>query len=106
MEKTKRLIFLLSALLTCSVISGCGIDKEEYEVVVAELEQTKAELEQAYSKIAEIEKSLDLPNIDTDIMEKLRSAQQKAGDLSARVKSLTTENEQLKEELAKINTMK
>ena len=105
MKKSRILIFLLAAILALFVITACGVSKDEHEKVVIELEQTKAELEQAKSKIAEIEKSIEIPQIDTEIMEKLRSAQQKAGDLSVRVKSLTAENEQLKEDLAKIKDM-
>jgi regulator of replication initiation timing len=43
---------------------------------------------------------MELSKIDTEILAKLRSAQQKAGDLSAKVKELTIENEQLKKALA------
>ena len=58
--------------------------------------------EEARSKIAEMEKSVALPATNADIVEKLRSAQQKAGDLSARVRDLTMKNEQLMKELAEI----
>jgi outer membrane murein-binding lipoprotein Lpp len=105
MKKTKRLIFLFAAILLLA-ISACGVSKDEHERVLIELEQANAKLEQAESKIAAIERTMELPQIDTEIMEKLRSAQQKAGDLSSKIKTLTTENEQLKEELAKIKAIK
>jgi regulator of replication initiation timing len=44
--------------------------------------------------------------IDTKILEKLRSAQQKAGELSLKVKDLTIENEKLKKELAEMKAKK
>ena len=89
-------------VLTVLVISGCGISKNEHEKTVAELQQTKVELEQAKAKIAEIDKIMERSKIDTEILAKLRSAQQKAGDLSAKVKELTIENEQLRKTLADI----
>ncbi|MDB9823309.1 hypothetical protein OAC89_06390 [Deltaproteobacteria bacterium] len=105
MKKPRGIMFLLVAILALFAISACGVSKGEHEKVVTELKETKVELEQAKLKIAEIERTIELPQINTEIIEKLRSAQQKAGDLSAKVKSLTTENEELKEDLAKIKDM-
>ena len=105
MKGSKTLLLLLSAILIVSVITACGISKEEYENTVADLARTKAELEEARSKIAEMEKSLAVPASKTDIVEKLRSAQQKASDLSARVKSLTAENESLRDNLEKTKSL-
>jgi predicted RNA-binding protein with PIN domain len=99
-EKLRKIAVLTVAVLTVLVISGCGVSKDEHEKTVAELQQTKVELEQAKAKIAEIDKLMELSKIDTEILAKLRSAQQKAGDLSAKVKELTIENEQLKKALA------
>ena len=93
-------------VLTLIVISGCGVSKDEHQKIVTELQQTKVELEQAKAKLAEIDKALEDSKIDTKILEKLRSAQQKAGDLSTRVKELTTENEQLKKEMAEMKAKK
>ena len=100
MEKLRKIAVLTVAVLTVLVISGCGVSKDEHEKTVAELQQTKVELEQAKAKIAEIDKLMELSNIDTEILTKLRSAQQKAGDLSSKVKELTIENEQLRKALA------
>ncbi len=102
MEKLRKIAVLTVAVLTVLVISGCGVSKDEHEKTVAELQQTKVELEQAKAKIAEIDKLMELSKIDTEILTKLRSAQQKAGDLSAKVKELTIENEQLRKTLADI----
>ena len=46
MKKQGRLIFILAAILLLA-ISACGVSKDEHEKVVIELEQAKAELEQA-----------------------------------------------------------
>lgn len=100
MEKLRKIAVLTVAVLTVLVISGCGVSKDEHEKTVAELQQTKVELEQAKAKIAEIDKLMELSKIDTEILTKLRSAQQKAGDLSSKVKELTIENEQLRKALA------
>jgi len=105
-EKFRKIFVLTVAVLTLLVISGCGVSKDEHGKTVTELQQTKVELEQAKAKLAEIDKALEDSKIDTKILEKLRSAQQKAGDLSTRVKELTTENEQLKDQLAKVKTVK
>lgn len=100
MEKLRKIAVLTVAVLTVLVISGCGVSKDEHEKTVAELQQTKVELEQAKAKIAETDKLMELSKIDTEILTKLRSAQQKAGDLSAKVKELTIENERLRKALA------
>jgi CHASE3 domain sensor protein len=104
--KFRRLIILTLALLGVLAISGCGVSKDEHEKTIAELQQTKIELEQTRAKIAEIDTLMEASNIDTTILEKLRSAQQKAGELSTKVKDLTIENEQLKKELAAIKAKK
>ncbi len=104
MKKSGRLILISLSILTVFAISACGVSENEYEGVVAELEKTKAGLEQANSRIAELEESLELSKMGTDIMEKLKSAQQKAVNLSSKVKELAIENERLKKELAEIKT--
>jgi len=104
--KFRRLVILTVALLGVLAISGCGVSKDEHEKTAAELQQTKIDLEQAKAKLAVFDTSMEDSNIDTKILEKLRSAQQKAGELSARVKDLTIENEKLKKELAEIKAKK
>lgn len=106
MIKSRRFVVLTLAILGVLAIYGCGVNKDEHEKTVAELQQTKVELDQAKAKLAEIDKAMESSNIDTKILEKLRSAQQKAGELSAKVKDLTVENEQLKKELAKMKVKK
>jgi len=104
--KFRRLVVLTVTLVGVLMISGCGVSKDKHEKTVAELQQAKAELEQAKSKLAGYDKALEDSKIDTKILEKLRSAQQKAGELSARVKDLTIENEKLKKELAEMKAKK
>jgi len=104
--KFRGFAVLTLTLLGVIAISGCGVSKDEHEKTVVELQQTKVELDQAKAKLAEIDRAMEASKIDTKILEKLRSAQQKAGELSARVKDLTIENEQLKKELAKMKAKK
>jgi septal ring factor EnvC (AmiA/AmiB activator) len=104
--KFRRFVVLSAALVGVLAISGCGVSKDEHEKTVAELQQAKAELEQTKSKLTEIDKIMGDSKIDTKILEKLRSAQQKAGDLSLKVKDLTIENEKLKKELAEMKAKK
>jgi chromosome segregation ATPase len=104
MKKSRRLVLISLSILTVFAFSACGVSENEYEGVVAELEKTKAKLEQANSRIAEFEESLQLSKMGPDIIEKLKSAQQKAVNLSSKVKDLTIENERLRKELAEIKT--
>jgi outer membrane murein-binding lipoprotein Lpp len=104
--KFRRFVVLTAALLGVLAISGCGVSKDKHEKTVAELQQAKAELEQTKSKLAEIDTLMEASKIDTKILEKLRSAQQKAGELSVKVKDLTIENEKLKKELAEMKAKK
>jgi GTPase involved in cell partitioning and DNA repair len=104
--KFKRFVVLTAALLGVLAISGCSVSKGEHEKTIAELQQAKAELEQAKSKLAEIDKLMEVSKIDVKILDKLRSAQQKAGELSVKVKDLTIENEKLKKELAEMKAKK
>ncbi len=106
MTKFRRFVVLSAALVGVLAISGCGVSKDEHEKTVAELQQAKAELEQIKSKLTEIDKIMEDSKIDTKILEKLRSAQQKAGELSLKVKDLTIENEKLKKELAEMKAKK
>src|SRR3974377_2216052 len=54
---TRMATFLFVALAVIAMI-GCGVSKEDHEKVVAELSKTKADLDQAQTKIAELEKAL------------------------------------------------
>jgi septal ring factor EnvC (AmiA/AmiB activator) len=104
MKKRGGLVLICLSILIMFAVSACGVSENEYEGLVAELEKTKVELEQAKSRIAELEESLELSKMGTDIMEKLKSAQQKAVNLSSKVKELAIENERLKKELAEIKS--
>jgi septal ring factor EnvC (AmiA/AmiB activator) len=104
MKKRGGLVLICLSILIMLAVSACGVSENEYEGLVAELEKTKVELEQAKSRIAELEESLGLSKMGNDIMEKLKSAQQKAVNLSSKVKELAIENERLKKELAEIKS--
>jgi prefoldin subunit 5 len=113
---------LMSILVTFGIIAlvGCGVSKEEHEKAVSELNKTKAELAQAKTKMADMEKSLseaqaqlksqaekpavaEKPGtVDTGVQDKLAAAQKEAADLRAKVKSLTGENANLKGMLDKL----
>lgn len=102
MRKLKR--FLIYAVIGMTVFSliGCGISKEEHEKTVSELNETKALLEKANARIAEMEKSiLNIPKIDPDLKAKLQAAEQRVGDLGNQVKKFTLENENLKDQISK-----
>ena len=72
---------------------------------MTELKKTRVELENAKTKITGQENSASIPLPKSDSVAKLRSAQQKASELSARVKSLSSENELLKQNLDKMKTI-
>ena len=105
MSTGKKCSILFTVLLFVLSVSACGVSKDDYEKVVTELEKTKSELSQARAKISEMEKGLDIPKIDTEMMEKLKAAQDKAGELTEKVKSLTTDNKLLSENVAKLKSM-
>jgi prefoldin subunit 5 len=120
MNATKKA--LMSILVTLGIIAlvGCGVSKEEHEKAVSELNKTKAELAQAKTKMADMEKSLSEAQaqlksqaekaavaekpaaVDTGTEDKLAAAQKEATDLRAKVESLTGENANLKGMLDKL----
>jgi predicted nucleic acid-binding Zn-ribbon protein len=126
MNALKRLLTLFFVTLAVIALVGCGVSKEEHEKAVSELNKTKAELAQAKTKIADMEKSLseaqaqlkskakepslaEKPEVvekpgaaDTGMQDKLAAAQKDATDLRAKVESLTGENANLKGMLDKL----
>jgi DNA repair exonuclease SbcCD ATPase subunit len=120
MNATKKA--LMSILVTLGIIAlvSCGVSKEEHEKAVSELNKTKAELAQAKTKMADMEKSLSEAQaqlksqaekaavaekpaaVDTGTQDKLAAAQKEATDLRAKVESLTGENANLKGMLDKL----
>ncbi len=58
MREFKRFLTFFFVTLAIIALAGCGVSKEEHEKTVAELSKTKADLAQANSKTAELEKSL------------------------------------------------
>jgi chromosome segregation ATPase len=107
MKACKTLLMLLAVLAATVALIGCGVNKDEHEKAVSELNTTKAALEQANAKIARLETSLkeapaamEKPTaIDSGMQEKLASAQQEASDLRGKVASLTNENSRLQGQL-------
>jgi hypothetical protein len=54
---TRMLTFSFVALAVIAM-GGCGVSKDDYDKIAAELSKTKADLAQAKTKIADLEKSL------------------------------------------------
>jgi chromosome segregation ATPase len=126
MKALKRVLTLFFVTLAVIALVGCGASKEDYEKAVSELTKTKADLAQAKTKMAEMEKSLSeaLAQLksqpkepapaenpaavekaaagDTGMQEKLAAAQKEATDLRAKVDSLTGENANLQSMLEKL----
>lgn len=105
------------AAVSVLMLAGCGVSKEEHEKVVNELKKTKADLAQALSKSTNLERSLGevqaqiksqtkgfADAMSREAQEKLAAAQKQMNDLQAKVKSLTGENDKLKEMLNKLKT--
>jgi chromosome segregation protein len=83
-------------------LAGCGVSKEEHEKTVSELNETRAMLEKANARVAEMEKSiLNIPKIDPNLKDKLQAAEQRVGDLTQQVKKFTVENKDLNSQLSK-----
>jgi peptidoglycan hydrolase CwlO-like protein len=95
MRGFKRFLTCFFVTLAIIALAGCGVSKEDHEKTVAELSKTKADLAQANSKTAELEKSLGLAQAQ---------AKSETSDLRAKVESLTSENANLQSTLEKLKT--
>ena len=105
MGKFKRVLICFIMSTAVFYLAACGVGKEEHEKTVSELNETKALLEKANARIAEMEKSiLDIPKIDPNLQDKLRAAEQRVGDLSNQVKKFTLENQNLNGQIYKYKT--
>jgi chromosome segregation ATPase len=124
MRTIKQVLTLAGVSIALFSLVGCGISKEEHEKAIAELDRTKAELEQANAKIADLEQSLSeglakikgevqKPEViekepgkaeagSEEMLKKLASAEQEASELRAKVESLTGENSRLQDLLEKL----
>jgi len=126
MHAVKQGLMSILVILCLIALVGCGVSKEEHEKAVSELSKTKAELAQAVTKMADMEKSLSEAQaqlksqakepspaekpaevekpaaVDTGMQDKLAAAQKEAADLRAKVDSLTGENANLKSMLDKV----
>jgi chromosome segregation ATPase len=105
----------MSILVTLGIIAlvSCGGSKGDYEKAVTELNKTKAELAQANTKIADMEKSLNEAQAQLKsqagkpspaVAEKpgTVASEKEATDCQAKVASLTKENASLKAIIEKL----
>jgi chromosome segregation ATPase len=128
--KTLRCMLMLMAVTGLMIaLVGCGVSEDEHQKVVSDLSETKAQLDKANTKIAQLEKSLlaakgeaksvvEKPekvasptDVDKGLQGKLAAAQEEATNLKSKVASLTKENislkgllEKLKEKLAQLES--
>ena len=58
MKALTRVLTFFFVALAATAFVGCGVSKEDYEKTVSELNKTKADLAQAKTKTAELEKAL------------------------------------------------
>ena len=56
----------IALFLAVALVGGCGIDKEVYEAKVAELNKTKAELDQTQKDAAEAKRRCDATQAKLD----------------------------------------
>ena len=103
MKRQSLPFFICLAAVFAIWLAGCGVDTKEHQKVVSELESTRAELQQARTRIADMEQSLiKIPKIDPKLQQKLTAAQEKLKQFSARITDLNSENGQLKGQLTKL----
>ena len=111
MNASNRVLMLIFVTLGIIALVGCGGSKQDYEKAVSELNKTKAELAQANTKIADLEKSLNeaqaqlkgqagkaAPATGTQVA----ASQKETEECRAKVDSLTKENSNLKALLDKL----
>jgi chromosome segregation ATPase len=118
MKALKHTLISMVLISLVTALSGCGVSQDEYQKVVAELDETRDQLSKANDKIAQLEDSLKAAQAKigieepvgmetvigaaTGVQEKLAAAQQEAADLRAKVEGLTDENSSLKDMLDKL----
>ncbi len=59
MKPVTRLMPFSVVVLAVIAMVGCGVSKDDYDKTVAELSKTKADLAQATTKIADLEKAVE-----------------------------------------------
>lgn len=123
MKLSKNFHLWIVVALSVLLLGGCGVDKEEHEKVVSELNKIKAELEKATkdlpdmntalekanARIEELEKSLaeaqaklesEFKEADKTVSgavdEQLAASEKKVQELQESLKSLADENSKLK----------
>ena len=90
----KRILLLAAVVF----VGGCGIDKEVYEAKVAELNKTKAELDQSQKDAAEAKRRCDATQarLDAENM----AMKQKLTALGQDISKLTSTSEEDKKRIA------
>jgi septal ring factor EnvC (AmiA/AmiB activator) len=101
MKALKQVVICLVATAVLFALTGCSTSNDESEKMVSQLNKTKAELEQANARIAELGEPSPR---DTQVQNELAAAQQRAEMLDAKVKELTDENGRLGTVLEESNT--
>jgi peptidoglycan hydrolase CwlO-like protein len=102
MKNNQKVITLVAMIFFGFALFGCGVSKDEHEKTVTELNKIKAELEQAKKKLSEFSGT---GSSDAGIAEKLRAAQEKAGDLSEKLKTAALENTELKKKMGQMQSL-
>lgn len=66
MKPTRQVLMLIVLAIAAVAFAGCGGGNEELEKATSELRETKAQLEQANMKIAQLQQSLDEAQSQTE----------------------------------------
>jgi wobble nucleotide-excising tRNase len=102
MKTLKHMMILIILMSLVIALSGCGVNEDENQAVVSELNETKDQLDKANDRIAQLEKSLKAAQAQGKIG--IVDTVQEAAELRAKIESLTNENSNLKSMLDKLTT--
>lgn len=106
-KRGTRLFILMVVTAVSFILVGCGVSKDEHKETLSKLYETKARLERANAKIAQLEKSLsqtqeqlktamNKPTREApETGNQLEAAQQETKKLAEQVKALKDENGRL-----------
>jgi predicted RNase H-like nuclease (RuvC/YqgF family) len=109
MKASHKVLRSILVILGIIALVSCGVSKQDYEKAVSELNKAKADLAQANTKIADMEKSLNeaqaqlksqaekpSPAAGAEKPGTAVAPQKEAADCRAKVETLTKENAGLK----------
>lgn len=113
MKASNKVLMLILVTFGILALVSCGGSKGDYEKVVSELNKAKADLAQANTKIADMEKALNEAQAQLKSQAEKPSpavaekpgavaSQKETADCQAKVDSLTKENSSLKAMLDKL----